>query len=520
MHEVHSQQGGHGQARHGKSNEHHGVSIDLGNRDTLYSSESSLVKQSISEGKKASESGQFGTFFHSIHQLQIGDHPNSAKLDSDLGHVNAALKSRGLSVSIDPHFNDQIHLKENEPGKSPVSLTAAEFSAGHGRDAQVIMNARNEVIKGGITYYKQASDGRETKLAAGSIKGLPPEAMFEETDITTRSGLKSAMQRLDVMHSLGIRTVAVAVDEADPQYLQEYAQHGASLHPPMNFIWNLSGNDPSGKLVWENMDSSTASGVFEKYRDAYELQYNTNKAPDNATLLKYIIDGPLVGSYDNKPAVPLSKLPGTVGYYAADDSNIPSSQSTGVAKVNSYLKQLRSLDPNSAHEIYVGAYGARQRDLYQKDLDRSGSVIMEEYPLGGLKNNSFNNLNARGEPDASTNPQSFYSGDTPAGVKSSIEATAKGAQDHHEGTNLALQAFNWTPGSKSIGYPTYADQVGLRNMTLSHSQSQNIFWYWLPGTLGNPGESNAPRGSQSTEYTARLAAAINAPLPDTRYWNT
>lgn len=191
--------------------------LDMGDRTSLYGTShgahqesETTVKHAIDQGLAATKTNQYGNFFLSIHELQAANHGNPNQLHKDMAQINESLQSKGMSVVIDKSYSDQIHLYKTTAGTTQLALTSTYLHAGHGRDAQVITDSNNAVISGGITYYKEG----ERAVSHGSTTHHPTEAMFEETDITTSSGLQAAMQRLDVMHSMGIRKVVLAVDEA------------------------------------------------------------------------------------------------------------------------------------------------------------------------------------------------------------------------------------------------------------------------------------------------------------------
>jgi hypothetical protein len=284
-----------------------------------------------------------------------------------------------------------------------------------------------------------------------------------------------------------MQVVVISASSGSLNSLASYAAAARSLG--MSVMWELS--DPSW---WQNPSTSTsAASSFP----AFAAGCGCNQ---NGPLLAYTIHW-------------LSQLPGTYGYYAADDSMLSPGDQGGVAQ---YVAQIRQQDP--AHTVMIGVADESQGGTYQRIADLIGTEI---YPV-------------------TTDPL------MPASANQDTwDSVAQWASDTQHSANAAgkqsafiLQAFTWGDNlsdGQAIGactardsqsscysklrYPSGSEQLKLRNEVLLHAHPKLILWWSFPGTYGQAGTdtySIYPTGAEASSRWSGLSAAVQAPFPGSK----
>src|SRR5579859_3820344 len=315
---------------------------------------------------------------------------------------------------------------------------------------------------------------------AASASSLPPEGIFENCALDTQ--MPNCVQRLEVMQQGGLRVVVVPDSGASLACMTTYAAIAHSLG--MSVMWETSDQgwwrDPSTGTEMSSAYSAFATGCA---------------CTENGQVLSYMIRW-------------LSQLPGTYGYYAADDSMLSPGDQAGVS---AYMSTIKQIDP--AHTAMIGAADGSQASQYQPMTDVVGTEI---YPV----------------TDSSLMPaashQDMWSSVTQGAIDAQSTADRAGKQ-----SAFILQAFTWgdnladgqaigtcTPSDTQLScyqkltYPSAAAQLQLRNEILLHAHPKLILWWSFQGTYGqaeNDTYSIYPTGSQAAARWAGLSAAIQAP---------
>jgi len=337
-----------------------------------------------------------------------------------------------------------------------------------------------------VWVVTRVATGRHTPIrphvAAGSA--APLEGIFENCPLDTSMPL--CKQRLVAMRAGGIRVVVMSAWSGSLSSLAAYAATANALG--MSVMWELS--NPGW---WQESPTSTdMAGYFPAFAAGCGCDQ----------------DGPLLAYLIGR----LGALPGTYGYYAADDSILSPGDR---ARVAAYVSQIKQRDP--LHTVLIGSFGLGQAQQYEGIADLIGDEI---YPV---KSTSLLPVN---EHD---------------GAWTSIAQTATRAQQMatvaHRQSAFILQAFTWgdnlDDGSAvgacsqgesnwscyaSLRYPSRGEQLQLRNEILLHAHPKLILWWSFPGTYGQAGDdtySIYPTGAQAASRWAGLSAAIRAPMPRT-----
>jgi hypothetical protein len=310
----------------------------------------------------------------------------------------------------------------------------------------------------------------------------PPEGMFENCSLDTAMAL--CTQRLAVMHAGGIKVVVIPGWGASLPSLMGYAATAHALG--MSVMWELS--NPGW---WREPPTSTdMAGYFPSFATACDCD-------QNGPLLAYLIGW-------------LGALPGTYGYYAADDSMLSSGDRAGVA---AYVSQIKQRDPR--HAVLIGSFGLGQSQEYEGIADMIGTEI---YPV---TTTSLLPVNAH---------QKAWNS-----VAQTASRAQRAADSAHKQSAFILQAFSWgdnvddgaavgacSPGESNsecyaaLQYPSPREQLELRDEILLHAHPKLILWWSFSGTYGQAGDdtySIYPTGAQAALWWAGLSAAINAPMP-------
>ena len=311
---------------------------------------------------------------------------------------------------------------------------------------------------------------------------MPLEGIFENCSLDTAMAL--CTQRLGAMRAGGMRVVVVPAWGATLPSLTQYAATAHALG--MSVMWELS--NPGW---WREPATSTdMAGYFPAFATACGCN-------QNGPVLAYMIGW-------------LGALPGTYGYYAADDSMLTAGDRAGVV---AYVSQIKQRDP--WHTVLIGSFGVAQSQEYEGIADLIGDEI---YPV----------------TTTSLLPVSGH-----LGAWNSVAQTASRAQQAaagaHRQSAFILQAFTWgdniddgtavgacTAGESNwdcyaaLRYPSPGEQLQLRNEILMHAHPKLILWWSFQGTYGQAGDdtySIYPTGAEAAARWAGLSAAIRAPMP-------
>ncbi len=315
------------------------------------------------------------------------------------------------------------------------------------------------------------------RIAAGSV----PEGIFESCDLNAQ--LATCEQRLDVMSQAGLKVVVIGVGYSTEANLQAYAAYAQSVG--MSVMWEL--NDPG---FWGGpWTGSSAAADFSQFAAACGCSDTTGVL--NAT----------VGF--------LASLPGTYGYYAADDLSVTPGDRAGLS---AYVSQIKAIDPT--HMVLVGANASQGQSSAG-----SGAVIGNEiYPV---TDRNLQNVNA--------NQAAWES------VQQQVTQAQTSATRHGQPSAFILQAFTFGDNladGQAVGactasmtpqqcyakllYPNEQVQALLRNQVLEHSHPGLILWYSFEQTYGQAGSdtySIYPTGALASSRWSSFTAAINSPPP-------
>jgi hypothetical protein len=311
---------------------------------------------------------------------------------------------------------------------------------------------------------------------------VPAQGIFENCPLDT--ALPTCLHRLQVMHRGGIKVVVISANGSSLRDLAAYAAFAHALG--MSVMWELSNAS-----WWQDpMTSTSLQSTFGAMAAACGCS-------ENGAILSYTIRW-------------LSRLPGTYGYYAADDSMLGPGDQAGVA---AYVALIKEQDPN--HTVMISANQQSQVDQYQGTADLIGTEI---YPV---------------------TTTSLMPVTSNASMWGDVAQTAIDAQHSANGAGkpsaFILQAFTWgdnlgdgtTMGYCSpqdttatcyakLRYPSAGEQLQLRNEVLEHSQAKLILWWSFPGTYGQVGSDTYtvyPTGAEAASRWSGLVSAIKAPWP-------
>ena len=346
----------------------------------------------------------------------------------------------------------------------------------------VAMAVLGMAIASAVHFNGAASRATSTAPGGPMARTLPAEGVFESCSLDTE--MPTCLGRLHAIHQGGMQVVVITAWAGSLDSLRAYAAAAQSLG--MSVMWELS--DPSW---WRDPLTSTgAAGQFPAFATGCGCD-------QNGRLLAYTIRW-------------LGGLPGTYGYYAADDCVLSAGDKAGVA---SYVSQIKAQDP--VHTVMIGAYGQQQRDAYQAMADVIGAEL---YPVrtGSLMPVSAN--------------QSAWDSVTGWVRQTQHAADAAGKQ-----SAFILQAFTWGDNLSDgqaievctaadtqqscydkLAYPSPGDQLQMRNEVLLNAHPKLILWWSFPGTYGQAGSdtySIYPTGAEAAARWSGLGAAAEAPLP-------
>jgi hypothetical protein len=266
--------------------------------------------------------------------------------------------------------------------------------------------------------------------------------------------------------------------------LASYAAYAHALG--MSVMWAMGDQS-----WWRTPATSTsASGDFHAFSAACGCT-------QNGALLSFVIRW-------------LASLPGTYGYYAADDSMLASGDG---ARVASYVAQIKQQD--AVHTVLISSANGSQTSTYEGSADMIGAEV---YPV------TTSSL-----MPAAANQQAW------SGVAQSASTAQRSANRYGKQSAFILQAFTWgdnlsdgqaigvcssTDTSSScysqLRYPSAAEQLQLRNEVLTHAHPKLILWFSFDRTFGQAGSdtySIYPTGAVAAARWNGLVSAIQAPMP-------
>ncbi|MGI8863633.1 MAG: hypothetical protein ACR2JH_04410 [Solirubrobacteraceae bacterium] len=318
--------------------------------------------------------------------------------------------------------------------------------------------------------------------ATASASTMPAQGIFESCGLDTQ--MQTCVQRLGVMHQGGIKVVVIPANETSLNALAAYAAAAHSVG--MSVMWAI------GDQGWwqSSTTSTTESGRYSAFVSACGCS-------QNGPLISYIAHW-------------LGALPGTYGYYAADDSMLSSGDRAGVA---AYVARIKQQDPN--HTLMISSANEGQGADYQRIADVVGQEI---YPV---TNSSLLPITAN---------QDTWSSVGQTASNTQLDANAAGKQ-----SAFILQSFSWgdnlddgtaiggcSPSDSKLScyqklrYPSSSEQLALRNTVLRNAHPKLILWWSFQGTYGQAGNdtySIYPTGGAAAAHWNGLAAAIKAPAP-------
>ena len=308
-------------------------------------------------------------------------------------------------------------------------------------------------------------------------ESLPPQGTFENCGLDME--LQTCLQRLQVMHGGGVQVVVIPAWGVSLSSLSTYADTAHALG--MSVMWMTAGPGP---FWWQGASSGTdMAGFFSAFASACGCN-------QNGPLLAYTIQW-------------LSQLPGTYGYYAADDSMLSAGDQAALAQ---YVAQIKQQDPN--HTVMISSAGESQTTEYQQIPDVIGT---EMYPV------TTDSLMPVGANQDMWDSIAQWANDAQQSADSAGKQSA-----------FILQAFTWgdnlgdgeaigacspsdTPAScaAKLRYPNSSEQLQLRNEALSHAHPKLIIWYSFYATYGaasGSGPAVATGLAASASTTARNAS--------------
>jgi hypothetical protein len=318
--------------------------------------------------------------------------------------------------------------------------------------------------------------------SAASAATLPAEGVFEDCPVA--SEMVTCIQRIEAMHAGGVNVVVLPIAWATPSSISTYATVAHAMG--MSVMWWLSD-----QTWWDSPSTSTAmDGYYQSFTAACGCA-------EDGQLLSYIVHF-------------LAGLPGTYGYYAADDSALAPGDGAAVAN---YTAQIKLADPS--HPLMIGSADQAETDSYQHAADMIGAQI---YPV----------------TDSSLMPVSSNQGMWDSVAQSATDTQNSADAAGHQSAFI-LQAFTWgdnlidgqtvgvcTPSDSQascyakLQYPSEAAQLQLRNEILTHAHPSLILWWSFMETYGQAGTDTYdiyPTGEVAAAQWAGLSAVIQAPYP-------
>ena len=321
---------------------------------------------------------------------------------------------------------------------------------------------------------------RRRVVKARVVSASAAQGMFDNCDLG--SALSVCEGDLAAMSASGLKVVVATIGQASEADLSAYA--AAAQSDGMSVMWQI--DDPG---FWgANWFNGFRRNDFPQFADAA-----AGVATGTGTVSSAALSALSSGQVLNAMISFLSSLPGTYGYYAADDSSITAGETAGLA---SYVSEIKAVDPS--HMVMVGSSPAQG----QSNAGSGAVVGNEVYPqtTRNLANQS-NNLAVWGS------------------VQQQITKAQSSATRNGQDSAFILQAFTFgdnlsdgeavgvcTPSMSSsqcaslLLYPNQQTQTELRNEVLRNSHAKLILWFNY-------------ENSQATGNWTSFTDAINAPAP-------
>ncbi|MEA2198034.1 MAG: hypothetical protein QOJ25_2085 [Solirubrobacteraceae bacterium] len=321
-----------------------------------------------------------------------------------------------------------------------------------------------------------------TGVAMASASTLPAEGIFETCPLDT--ALPTCLQRLEVMHRGGIKVVVIPAYGASLRMVATYAAFAHALG--MSVMWELSNAS-----WWQDpMTSTSLQATFGSMASACGCS-------ENGAILRYTIHW-------------LSRLAGTYGYYAADDSMLGPGDQAGVA---AYVALIKQQDPN--HTVMISANQQSQIDQYQATADLIGTEI---YPVTTTSLMPVTSNASMWGNVAQTAIDAQHSADGAGKPSAFILQSFTWGDNLGDGTAMGYCSPQDTTATcyAKLRYPSAGEQLQLRNEVLEHAQAKLILWWSFPGTYGQVGsDTNTvyPTGAEAASRWSGLVSAIKAPRP-------
>jgi hypothetical protein len=320
------------------------------------------------------------------------------------------------------------------------------------------------------------------KHQAPAKPAMPAEGVFEDCPLDT--AFSACSSRLAAMKAGGVQVVVISAMGSSLTALSRYASAAHELG--ISIMWEIGDSN-----WWLQPPTSNQIGAdLPQFAAACGCS-------QNHPLLAYVVDW-------------LRALPGTYGYYAADDSALRPGDEASLA---SYVARIRQLDPK--HPAMIGAYSWQNRDSHESVAGLIGQEI----------------LPVTTDPVLPTRAHTV----TWDGVGLTATAAQSAADRAGKPSAFMLQAFTWGDNLRDgqvlgvcspwdtidscnarLRYPSGAEQLALRNTILRRAHPALILWYSFPGTYGSAVPDTSSLYPVGTDAAARwhgLAAAIKAPPP-------
>lgn len=342
------------------------------------------------------------------------------------------------------------------------------------------------VLAGGLAPSSQAAglshEGQPAPIvpvAPLAAISMPTEGVFENCPLSARLW-RTCLLRLWVMRFEGFQVVVLPADSGSPAYLYWYAFFAKSIG--MRVMWNIS--DPGW---WEH------GSVAPDYR-TFALWCGCEK---NSALVAFMVHF-------------FSRLPGTYGYYAADDSVLEPGDRAGVA---GYVAAIKAVDP--VHPVVLASSQESQTAEYEGIGDMNAAELYPVTTRSLTPALEFASAwDAVGQTAAEDQRIAESDGKPSAFILQAF--TFGDALTDGEGVGVCTSRDTPRQCSELLQYPTAAAQLELRNQVLLNAHPRLILWYSFEGTVGQPGASPSVSNPGKATAVSRLdglSAAVKAPTP-------
>jgi hypothetical protein len=319
-------------------------------------------------------------------------------------------------------------------------------------------------------------------VSTAGASSLPTEGIYENCSLD--ASMQTCIDRLQVMHQGGFQVV---VEPATGESLSSLSTYAAAAHQlGMSVMWAI------GQTFWWQ-DPMTSNGMDW----AFPAESTACGCTQDGQLLAYLIQF-------------LGGLPGTYGYYAADDTMLGPGDLAGVSD---YVARIKQQDPT--HTVLIGSSGENETSAYARLGDLVGQEIYPVTTSSLMPVSSSQGIWGEVGQLASDTQQTANQ----AGKQSAFILQAFTWGDNlDDGQGIGVCGPNATQLScyNQLRYPSGAEQLQLRNEVLRHAHPKLILWWSFQGTYGQSGTdtySIYPTGSVAAARWAGLTAAINAPAP-------